>query len=221
VPKLRDVGYDPSSFQFYDQTEVAALLRATEDEQDRAIFLTAATSGLRLGELIALRVRDVDFAGEVIRVSRSYGHQVGGVVSPKNGKGRSVPLIPQTAAALARLLQRSNFVSDDDLIFVRPTGGFLDRSALRRRYKHAQAEVHLRPIRFHDLRHSFATAVAAAGSVPIRELQELLGHSSLAMTLRYSHFSPKPDAAKRLAGAFAVEEPQPAEPELLAGQPSS
>jgi integrase len=219
VPKLKDAGYDLAAFSFYDQTEVAALLRATEDEQDRALFLTAATTGLRMGELVALRIRDVDFAAEVVRVSRSYGHCGGGIVSPKNGKGRSVPLVPSTATVLARLLQRPDWLDDDDLIFPSVTGSFLDRSALRRRFKKAQHLAGLRPLRFHDLRHTYATQVAASGQVPPRELQQALGHSSLSMTERYSHFSPKPEAAQRFARAFAIEEPEPLVIELSPARP--
>jgi integrase len=241
VPKLKDAGYDLASFSFYDQAEVAALLRATEDAQDRALFLLAATTGLRMGELVALRIRDLDFPAELVRVSRSFGHQGGGVVAPKNGRGRSVPLVPSTAAVLARLLQRPNFVGDDDLVFPSATGGFLDRSALRRRYKKAQSlcacghpldahegdrhagacsiarcgcqahRAHLRPLTFHSLRHTFATQVAASGQAPLRELQEWMGHASLAMVLRYSHFSPRPEAAQRLARAFDIEQPEPVE----------
>ena len=70
-------------------------------EQDGAIFLTAAFTGLRMGELIALRWRDVDFAGSVIRVRASYAG--GALTTPKSGKVRSVPLAPDVATALAQL----------------------------------------------------------------------------------------------------------------------
>ena len=72
--------------------EVMALVRAAADEQDAAIYLTAALTGLRRGELVALRWRDVDFAGQSIRVRASYTE--GGLTTPKSGKVRAVPMAP-------------------------------------------------------------------------------------------------------------------------------
>ena len=77
-----------------------ALVRAAESEQDAAIFLTAAFTGLRQGELVALRWRDVDFAGSAIRVRASYTN--GHLTSPKSGKVRSVPMAAKVAEALAQ-----------------------------------------------------------------------------------------------------------------------
>ena len=71
VEKLRE-RYDATRFEFYSPEEVWALVRAAASEQDAAIFLTAAFTGLRRGELIALRWRDVDFEHSSIRVSGSY-----------------------------------------------------------------------------------------------------------------------------------------------------
>ncbi len=134
----------------FSPEEVMALARAGACEQDAAIYMTAAFTGLRRGELIALRWRDVDFAGSLIRVRASYaGSQL---TTPKSGKVRSVPMAPMVAEALARLAQRELFVSDDDLVFAGETGGYLDGSALRRRYAGALERAGLRPVRFHDLR---------------------------------------------------------------------
>ena len=70
---------------------------------DAALFLTAAFTGLRQGELVALRWRDVEFAGAYIRVTASYTR--GQLTTPKSGKVRSVPMAPEVAQALARLGQ--------------------------------------------------------------------------------------------------------------------
>ena len=131
--------------------EVLALVRAAGSEQDAAIYRLAAFTGLRRGELLALRWRDVDFAGSVVRVRASYA--AGQLTTPKSGKVRSVPMAPDVAAALTRLGQRTNWVGDDDLVFPGEAGDCLDGSALRRRYTAALARAGLRPLRFHDLRH--------------------------------------------------------------------
>jgi integrase len=112
-----------------------ALVRAADSEQDAAIFLAAAFTGLRQGELIALRWRHVDFAGSAIRVPASYTN--GHLTSPKSGKVRSVPMAAKVAEALARLGQRDYSTGDDHLVFLGITGGYLDGSALSKRYRAA------------------------------------------------------------------------------------
>jgi integrase len=92
---------------FYSVADVKALVRAAESKQDGAIFLTAALTGLRRGELVALRVGNVDNEGAVIRVEGSYGH--GEASSTKSGEVRAVPMALEVAKALANLFtQRSN-----------------------------------------------------------------------------------------------------------------
>jgi predicted RNase H-like HicB family nuclease len=78
-------------------------VRAAASLQDGAIFLTAAMTGLRRGELVALRWRDVDFTGQAIRVRANYSF--GELVTPKSGKVRTVPMVPDVAEALARSAQ--------------------------------------------------------------------------------------------------------------------
>ncbi len=87
--------------QVFSPEEVWALVRAAGSEPDGAIFLTAAFTGLRMGELLALRWRDVDFAGSAVRVRVSY--YAGHLTTPKSGKVRAVPLAPDVASALAQL----------------------------------------------------------------------------------------------------------------------
>ncbi len=149
--------------EVYSPEEVWALVRAAASETDAAIFLTAAFTGLRLGELLALRWRDVDFVGATIRVRASYA--LGALTTPKSGKVRAVPMAPDVASALSRLGQREHWVGEDDLVFAGETGGYLDGSALRRRYKSALAGAGLRSLSFHDLRHTFGTRMIAKADV--------------------------------------------------------
>jgi integrase len=102
---------------FFSPEEVMALVRAAESEQDGTIFLTAAFTGLRRGELVALRWRDVAFEQESIRVRASYTY--GALTTPKSGRARAVPMVEGVAQALAKLANPTDSVSDDDLVLPR------------------------------------------------------------------------------------------------------
>ncbi len=188
--------------EVFTPEEILALVRAAASDQDAAIYLTAAFTGLRRGELLALRWRDVDFAGSVIRVRTSYAARE--LTSPKSGKVRSVPMAPDVASRLAALGQRPDWVGDDDLVFVGETGSYLDGSALRRRYGTALARAGLRSLRFHDLRHTFGTRMIAKAD--IRRVQEWMGHADVQTTMRYLHYAPRGDEAKLVAEAFRLEQ---------------
>lgn len=193
-----------SDINVLSASEVRALVCATSSELHRTLLLTAAFTGLRMGELLALRWGAVDFAAETIRVVRSF--TIGGESSPKSGKPRSVPMVREVAAALARLGQRERFTGDDDLVFAGTAGGHLDSKDVRAEYKTALARAGLRNLRFHDLRHTFGTrAVEQAES--ILELKEWMGHANVQTTMRYLHYKSKAGAAQRLAAAFAEETP--------------
>jgi integrase len=187
----------------FSPEEVRALVRAAASEQDAAIYLTAAFTGLRRGELVALRWRDVDFAGQVVRVRASYAD--GALTTPKSGKVRSVPLAPEVATVLAALGQRGAWTNEDDLIFVGPGGSFMDGRGLRRRYLTAIKRAGLRPLRFHDLRHTFGTRMI--GKADIRRVQEWMGHADIQTTMKYLHYVPREDDAALVAAAFAPETP--------------
>jgi integrase len=189
--------------EVFTPEEVMALVRAAANAQDGAIYLTAAFTGLRRGELIALRWRDVDFGGSLLRVRASYA--AGHLTTPKSGKIRSVPLAPQVAGALALLGQRSEHVADEDLVFPGAHGGYLDGSALRRRYTTALQRAGLRRLRFHDLRHTFATRVIAKADIV--RVQEWMGHADIQTTRKYLHFAPRADDAQLVAQAFEPDTP--------------
>jgi integrase len=185
----------------FSPEEVWALVRAAFSEQDGAIFLTAAFTGLRRGELIALHWRDVDFTGSILRVRASYAGEA--LTAPKSGKVRSVPLAPEVAQALAKLSRRELFAEEDDLVFPGELGDFLDGSALRRRYTAALKRAGLRQLRFHDLRHTFGTRMIAKAD--IRRVQEWMGHADIQTTMRYLHYAPRGEDAQLVAEAFRVD----------------
>ena len=189
-----------TSIDVFSPEEVMALVRAADSEQDAAIFLTAAFTGLRRGELVALRWRDVDFPRRHIRVTASYSERA--LTTPKSGKVRSVPMAPAVAEALARHNGKSTYPEHDDLVFP-GVGEYLDASALYRRYKAALKRAELRSLRFHDLRHTFGTQVISNPAVSIVQLKAWMGHADIDTTMKYLHYAPRPGEADLVAQAFA------------------
>ena len=183
---------DPE-IHFLTIEEIEAVLIAVPDDAlgsiEPTLYLTAAMTGLRQGELIGLRWQDVDWLAGKVRVRRSYVR--GEYGSPKSRRGfRAVPLADRVAAELESLSQRSAYTADEDLVFGHPeTGNPLDRSKVRKRFKAAIRRAGVRDVRFHDLRHTFGTRMAAAG-VAMRTLQEWMGHADFATTLIYADYSP-------------------------------
>ena len=187
--------------EVFSPEEFHALLRSAQDERDPAIYATAAFAGLRMGELRALRWRDVDFPRSVIRVRGSF---VAGELSvPKSGKVRSVPMVDEVAQRLAVLSGREWFTGDDDLVFCEVEGGWLNDDRLRRRYEAALKAAGLRRLRFHDLRHTFGSL--AITRADIVEVQAWMGHADIQTTMRYLHYRDRGQAAERLADAFRVD----------------
>jgi integrase len=192
--------------RFLEPDEVEAVLRAIGEDDfgrvHRAMILTAAMSGLRMGELIALRWQDVDWQAQRIRVRRNYVR--GQFGTPKSRRGsRSVPLADRLGGELDRHHRQSAYQADQDLVFGNPHAGTpLDGAALLRAFQRALKPAGVRHVRFHDLRHTFGTRMAAAG-VPMRTLQEWMGHRDLRTTLIYADYSPGAHEVDLVNEAFA------------------
>lgn len=173
----------------------------------RVLILTAAMTGLRQSELLGLRWRDVDWAAQRIRVRNTF---VRGEHSTQ-GKSdlstrRSVPMADRLVGELDRWSQRSAYRGDDELVFAHPqTGSALDRSKVSKRFKAACRAAGVREVKFHDLRHTFATRLAASGQ-PLRTIQEFLGHADSKTTQIYAHYAPSAREVQMVNDAFAPEE---------------
>ncbi len=165
------------------------------------LYLTAAMTGIRQSELIALRWRDIDFNARRIRVVDGYVR--GEFNDPKSEESsRSVPMSSEVSQALTDLQQESKFPRAGDLVFAHPdTGNPLDRSKMIRRLKQALERAKLREITFHELRHTFGTTMAAAG-VPRRTIQAWMGHEDGDTTEVYMHYAPSEDEVQIVDQAF-------------------
>jgi integrase len=185
-------------FNVLSTVEVAAVARAAGNAQDAAIFTVAAFTGLRLGELRALRWRDVDFGKQTVIVRGSFTHGAQG--PPKSGRIRSVPLIDQAARALDGLSRREHFTQPGDLVFCTVTGDTLDDRTIRGAFYGALDAAGLSgkregddPMVFHDLRHTFGTLAVEAW--PLHDVQAYMGHADIQTTMIYVHHQPKVAAA--------------------------
>jgi integrase len=177
------------------------LARARDDAQDAELIRVASFGGLRRGELVALRWRDVDFAGRKLIVRRALSGETE-VRSTKSRRARQVPLPDQAAAGLERLRQRGDFTGADDYVFASRLGRRLDPSALRRRFERARDAAGLEPLRFHDLRHTYGSLLVAGG-VDLPSVKAAMGHSHITTTERYLHARPAGELAARFTRAFA------------------
>jgi integrase len=192
-------GSDPD-VRFLTLDEVEAVIREVPDDvlgpTDRVLYLAAAMTGARQGELVALRWRDIDWAAAKVRIRRKrYRGQAG---RPKSRRGsRSIPLADRLARELELHFQRSAYQADHDLVCAQPeTGNPYDTSKMGKRFEAAMRAAGMGDrygredgITFHSFRHTFATRCAAAG-VPLRTLQEWLGHRDYKTVLIYADYQP-------------------------------
>jgi integrase len=193
--------------QFLRPAEVHALVKAAAKvkQQDAAIFMVSAFCGLRLGELLDLRWRAVNFDGSSLHVESSYVRNVEG--TPKSG-GRMVPMAPEVARTLTEHARAVPAKSEASLVFAGEQGPHVDANDLRKRYYAALERAGIRRIRIHDLRHTFGTVCAAKG-IPLTTIKEWMGHAHLATTEIYTAFYPQHADAARISEAFAEQPSAP------------
>jgi len=145
--------------------------------RDRAILELLYSSGLRVSELVGLNANQIELDLGIVRVM---------------GKGRKERIVPvgrKAAESLNAYLDERGMVKGGDPLFVNSLGGRLTaRSVGRLIKKYTRHSGIFRKVSPHSLRHTFATHLLDAGA-DIREIQEMLGHSSLSTTQRYTHVS--------------------------------
>jgi len=194
VPVVRWLDVPIPDFDFLSFDEANAVIDAADDDW-HAMITVAFRAGLRHGELLALRWDDIDLGAGRLVVRRAVARGIIG--TPKNGKSREVPLSEQAASALRDHQRRS------DLVFAGPEGEMLTKGACKWPLWRASMRAGLRRIGWHVARHTFASHLVMRG-VPLKTVQELLGHSSIEMTMRYAHLSP--DARRDAVRVLDIKE---------------
>lgn len=183
LPKVKWLKTVDPGFDFLDFDEAARLLDAARAEAEwHAMILTALRTGLRVGELRALRWQDVDLVARRLMVRRSASKD--DVGAPKSGRTREVDLGAEVTAVL-----KAHRHLRGELVFCHPTGRMLTENECKHPLRRAYTRAGLRPFGWHVLRHSFASHLTMRGA-PLKVVQELLGHSDIRVTMRYSHLSP-------------------------------
>jgi integrase len=174
---------DPE-FDFLDFEEAEQLIAGAEPEPEwqRAIIVAIHT-GLRRGELMALRWEDVDLRVGTIHVRRRWYR--GRFDTPKGNRSRLVPLNERASRALEGQRHRRGA-----LVFCREDGSPYPDHQLRAPIRRARKRAGLREVGWHVLRHTFASQLVMRGA-SLKQVQELLGHRDIKTTMRYAHLSPE------------------------------
>ena len=183
--------------------EARSLLAGLRGDRLSALYVLALTTGMRQGELLALRWADLDLPGRRLAVRGSLHRDPGGgwtIREPKTERSRRQVLLPPMAAKALqahRLRQNAERLhagpswEENGLVFPNHVGRPLSAQNLLQRHFHPLLErLSLPKIRFHDLRHTAATLLLAEGVHP-KMVSEMLGHTEIGITLNlYSHVTP-------------------------------
>jgi integrase len=179
------------------QSELARLFAACP-RRYRPLLLTGAFTGMRLSEVLALSWDDVDFAAGVVHVRHQLARGRRGVaphrIAPKTRASiREIPLLPQLAAVLGQHKRGSCFTRGSDYVFATGNGtAFLHHNVSKRVLRRAATGAGLdrpgRRVRFHDLRHTFASHPIIDIRLDVVQVSRILGHARTSMTLdTYTH----------------------------------
>jgi integrase len=193
MPDLPEVAVPESSFDWYRPEEAAALINATQEPWERALLMFPLHTGVRLGEQRAVRWTDIDFKLNRVHIRRSAPKGLDIEKAPKSNRQRWVDLTPELSSAL-QAIRPVREPRSGGLIFCREDGSKLQPGQFHEVLWAAQKRAGLRRIKWHELRHSFAS-ILASGGTPLFVLKSLLGHASIEMTERYAHIATEQRAA--------------------------
>ena len=192
----------PEEMQPLSEAEARAFLDTARGDRFEPLYMLAISTGLRRGELLGLRWKDVDLERGTLRVGRALvreaGRHVLGETKTRRGR-RQINLTPRAVSTLKahckkqleEKIKLTGLHRDHGLIFATRVGTPINpENLVNRSLKPLLERASLPEIRFHDLRHTCATLLLGRRVHP-KLVQELLGHATIAMTLdTYSHYMP-------------------------------
>lgn len=186
VPRIRMLREPEGRLRFLTEEEVARLLSAcaaSPSAELHAVVKVALNTGMRRGEVLGLTWDRVDFARGVLLLERT-----------KSGRRREVPMNGGVYDVLSAITGRRE-------------GRVFSVRSVRKPFERAVREARLEDFRFHDLRHTAASHLMMRGA-SLADVRAVLGHATLAMTMRYAHLSPEHlrSAVARLDGLGAAKE---------------
>lgn len=212
-PRPRAAG--PNAINFWEPHQLRDILKSVEGDRLQAAWHLSAMTGMRRGEVLGLRWKDVDLNANRISVHQalvSVGYEVI-TSSPKSHQARVIDLDAETSARLKEHKARQaeewgEDYPDHGLVFCREDGSPIHPHSFSQRFERLVRRCGLPTIRLHDLRHTHATIAIKAG-VPVKVVSERLGHETPAFTLKqYAHVVPGMQAEAAEAIAHLVNESQ-------------
>lgn len=179
----------------FNDEEIAAILQACATPQERALFQFAFASGLRTGELIALKWENVDFGRGEVTVRDNIVTGEGGAAhkTTKTGKSRVIPMLPAARDALKTMQAYSRL--EDGYVFTHPVSGrrWTDDQQIRNRWRKTLAAAKVRYRYPYQTRHTFASKLLESGEQELL-VAKLLGHTTVEMVRRhYGRYIHRPD----------------------------
>lgn len=212
----------PGEMQVWDATQAQAFLAVAHQSVYGPIWILALATGLRRGELLGLRWRDIDFERHVLHVRQTVGPLRGRpeFKPPKTRSSRREVSVPEAVIAVLkdhrrgqneRRLALGEVWQDHDLVFAAANGNPINPDNVGRDFRRLAQRANVPLIRIHDLRHTHVTLALQAG-VNTKALSEAIGHSDISITLgTYAHVMPEQrlEVAEKVSVALFGPSPAP------------
>lgn len=177
VKKVELYRTEKNMIQYLEKAEIEKILSVVEEDYMKKIILFALYTGMRLGEILSLKWSDVDYSNKCIKIQNKeeINYQT------KNKRFRILSL----TKSISKILDVPS-LNQDSFVFMKQYGCQFATDYISKKFKQYARQVGLDKLKFHYLRHTFATNCIKQG-VSIYHLQQLLGHSSITVTMNYLH----------------------------------
>ena len=187
--------------------QLSAFFQEARDSGVYELYYLDLATGLRRGELLGLKWTDIDLDRGVLKIQRAISRQNGKVVEAPLKTKNAYRTLPLSADAIDVLVQQRRKTSNSEWVFPSPTGGPMSPDSVLHMLHRVLKRAGLPKVRFHDLRHTFATLALKSG-VDVKTVSSMLGHYSAGFTLNtYTHATAqmKQDAADAIGGVISQQ----------------